>query len=203
MNILRKMADVVLRRLTVREPDGWYPNSMRGDAGEVVTDQSVLALSAVWACVNLISGTITSLPLMVYRTGPNGDRTIARDHPLYRLLHDSPNYDQTAVDFWEFVCASVELWGNAYARIERSGGRLVGLIPISPGLVTVRRRQDGTLEYRWAEDGRQFVETDQTVLHIRDFGGNPLGGMSTLHGGAGAPGWRERNRRCRPRAGRA
>lgn len=186
MSILRKMADVVLRRVTVREPDGWYPDSMRGDAGEVVTDQSVLALSAVWACVNLISGTIASLPLMVYRRGKDGEREVARDHALYRLLHDSPNYDQTAVDFWEFVCASIELWGNAYARKLRGTAGIAGLVPIRPDLVTVRRLSSGTLEYRWTEDGRQFVETDQTVLHIRGFGGNPLGGMSTLTFGRNA-----------------
>jgi phage portal protein BeeE len=34
-----------------------------------------MALSAVWACVNLISGTISSLPLMVYRTSAGGTRT--------------------------------------------------------------------------------------------------------------------------------
>ncbi|MBI1621493.1 phage portal protein [Aquamicrobium zhengzhouense] len=185
MNILRKMADIVMRRLTVREPDDWYSDAMRGDAGEVVTDTSVLALSAVWACVNLISGTIASLPLMVYQTR-NGTREIARDHPLYRILHDSPNYDQTSVDFWEFVCASIELWGNAYARIERSNGRIVGLVPVAPALVSVRRLGNGSLEYRWTEDGKPYVETDRTMLHVRGFGGNPLGGMSTLTFGRNA-----------------
>lgn len=173
----------VVRSLTTREPDGWYPDGMKGDAGEIVNDQSALALSAVWACVNLLSGTIASLPLMVYRTDGQGSRTVARDHPLYRVLHDSPNFDQTAVDFWEFVCASIELWGNAYARIERSAGRVTGLVPIAPALVSVRRLQNGTIEYRWTEDGKAFVETDRTMLHIRGFGGNPLGGMSTLHFG--------------------
>lgn len=173
----------MVRSLTVREPDGWYPDGMKGDAGEIVTDQSALALSAVWACVNLLSGTIASLPLMVYRSDGQGSRTVARDHPLYRVLHDSPNFDQTAVDFWEFVCASIELWGNAYARIERGAGRVTGLVPIAPALVSVRRLQNGTIEYRWTEDGKAFVETDRTMLHIRGFGGNPLGGMSTLHFG--------------------
>jgi phage portal protein BeeE len=57
----------------------------------------VLALSAAWACINLIAGTIASLPLMVYRTDKQGRRTVAYDHPLYRILHDSPNADQTAL----------------------------------------------------------------------------------------------------------
>jgi HK97 family phage portal protein len=183
VNIVQRMKSAIVRKLTVREPDGWYSDSMRGDAGEVVTDDGVLSLSAVWACVNLLAGTIASLPLMVYRTDAKGERTIARDHKLYRVLHDSPNFDQTAVDFWEFVCASIELWGNAYARIERSGGNVTGLHPIAPNLVTVRRLGNGTIEYRWTDDGKAYVETDRTILHIRGFGGNPLGGMSTLHFG--------------------
>lgn len=182
MKILRKMADVI-RRLTVREPDGWYPAGLRGDAGEVVTETSALALSTVWACVNLWSGTIASLPLMVYRTSPSGARTVAREHPLYRLLHDSPNFDQTALDFWEFVCASIELWGNAYARVDREGGRVVALVPIRPDAVSVRRLPAGRIEYRWTEDGRSFERTDAGVLHIRGFGGGPLGGVSTLQFG--------------------
>lgn len=185
MKIFRKMADTI-RRLTVREPDGWYPDGMRGDAGEVVTDDSAMSLSAVWACVNLLAGTIASLPLIVYRTDAQGRRTVARDHPLYRVLHDSPNYDQTAVDFWEFANASIELWGNAYARVERSVGQVSGLYPIAPGLVFVRRLANGDLEYRWTENGKSYVETDATMLHIRGFGGNPLGGMSTLHFGRNA-----------------
>lgn len=177
-----KAAEAVVRNLTVREPDGWTDPGAQSDSGEVVTSDNVLGLSAVWACVNLLSGTIASLPLMVYRR--EGDRrTVARDHPLYRVLHDSPNYDQTAVDYWEFACASIELQGNAYSRVERSGGRVVGLHPVAPGPVNVRRLADGTLEYRWSEDGKSFVETDRTMFHIRGFGGNPLGGMSTLRFG--------------------
>jgi HK97 family phage portal protein len=183
VSVVDKIKSAIVRRLTVRQPDGWYPDGMRGDSGEVVTDETALSLTAVWACVNLLAGTIASLPLMVYRTDAQGRRTVARDHRLYRVLHDSPNYDQTAVDFWEFIGSSLELWGNAYARIERSDGQVIGLFPIAPQLVTVRRRANGTLEYRWSEDGKSYVETDQTMLHIRGFGGNPLGGMSTLHFG--------------------
>ncbi len=182
MNLFRKMADAVLRRLTVREPDGWVAPGQMGDAGETVSVDSVMSLSAVWACVNLLSGTIASLPLMVYRTDRSGARIIARDHPLYRVLHDSPNFDQTAVDFWEFICASIELRGNAYARIERSGGRVTGLHPIYCE-VSVRRLSNGSLQYRWTEEGKAYVERDENVFHIRGFGGNPLGGMSTLHFG--------------------
>lgn len=182
-NMALKAASAVVRNLSIREPDGWYPESLRGDAGEIVTSNSVLGLSAVWACVNLLSGTIASLPLMVYRRDKNGERVEAREHPLYRVLHDSPNYDQTSLDFWEYTCAALELWGNAYARVDRASGKVIGLHPINPSMMSVRRLPAGDLEYRWSQEGKSFVERDKSILHIRGFGGNPLGGMSTLHYG--------------------
>lgn len=187
MNLLRnialKAAQTVVRSLTIREPDGWYPCEQMSDSGEPMSDASAYSLSAVWGCVNLIAGTCASLPLMVYRRSADGTRKVAADHPLYRTLHDSPNYDQTAVDFWEFVFASLELWGNAYARVTRSAGQVTGLFPIAPDIVSVRRLKNGSIEYRWTEEGQSFTETDKTILHIRGFGGNPLGGMSTLQFG--------------------
>lgn len=183
MSLLRKMA-TFFRRLSLRTPDGWYPDGQRSDAGEPITDQNILAISAVWACVNLLAGTIASLPLMVYRTNSRGERTLARDHPLFRILHDSPNYDQTATDFWEYSSASIELWGNSYAAIERNGGgRVAALTPLRPDSVSVRRLENGNLEYRWTKDGENHVGSDRAILHIRGFGGDPLGGMSTLHFG--------------------
>ncbi|RVQ23042.1 phage portal protein [Sinorhizobium meliloti] len=183
MSLLRKMA-TFFRRLSLRSPDGWYPDGQRSDAGEPITDQNILAISAVWACVNLLAGTIASLPLMVYRTNSRGERTLARDHPLFRILHDSPNYDQTATDFWEFSSASIELWGNSYAAIERNGGgRVAALTPLRPDSVSVRRLENGNLEYRWTKDGENHVGSDRAILHMRGFGGDPLGGMSTLHFG--------------------
>lgn len=147
-----------------------YMDTPRGNA---------LGLSATYACVNLLAGTIASLPLMVYRTR-NGVRSIASDHPLYYVLHDSPNYDQTAVDFWEFACAGLELHGNAFAEIEkRSNGSVYSLTPIRPDVVTVERL-NGRLQYRWSEDGKAIKRDQEEILHIRGFGGNPLGGSSTL-----------------------
>ena len=142
---------------------------------------AALSLSAVWACVNLLSGTIASLPLMVYRD-KGAKRVVADDHPLFYMLHDSPNADQTAVDFWDFVAATIELRGNGYAEIKRNGGgRPFALgVPFPPELVEVKRLESGRLEYRANDNGEVRVFPQERMLHIRGFGGNPLGGLSTL-----------------------
>lgn len=143
---------------------------------------AALALSAAWACVNLLAGTIASLPLMVYREDKSGKRTVAADHPLYRVLHDSPNADQTAMDFWEFVCACLELQGNAFCEIVRGAdGRVIALSPpIVPDFVKVRRGSSGDIEYEWNDGTNRRTDTQDNILHIRGFGGSPLGGLSTL-----------------------
>lgn len=141
-----------------------------------------LSLSAAWACVNLLVGTQASLPLMVYRTARNGERTVANDHSLYRVLHDSPNADQTALDFWEFICACLELQGNAYSEVDRaSDGRVIALdVPIPPEAMTVRRLDNGALQYESSLNGKRRTFPQERILHIRGFGGSPLGGLSTL-----------------------
>lgn len=180
MSLWSKTAGLIRRALSLTSPEGWRGAGGDSHAGEDVSEATVLALSAVWACVNLLAGTIASLPLMVYRTTPDGKRTEARDHALYRLLHDSPNADQTAVDFWEQQVAGIELWGSAFASIERIGGRVVALTPVKPSLMVVDRAPSRELRYRWSEDGQAHEVLQGDMLHIRGFGGSPYGGLSTL-----------------------
>lgn len=155
-----------------------------GDASEPVTDASVLAYATAWACINLIAGTIATLPVMVYRPVAGG-REVARDHWLYRILHDDPNADQTEVDFWEYMGFSLELRGNAYAeKLRGSSGQIVGLDPIPPAIVSTSRLDNGELEYRWTWNGKSRKETSENILHIRGAGGDPLGGISPIAVGA-------------------
>jgi HK97 family phage portal protein len=140
-----------------------------------------IGLSATWACVSFWAGNIASLPLTVQRRGEGGVAVDDPSHPLYWLLHDSPNYDQSAFDFWEFMVASIELRGNAYAEIaRRDDGFIVSLTPIPPDLVGVRRISTGELLYTWKDGGGRHEVLQGDMLHIRGFGGGPLGSVSPL-----------------------
>ncbi len=186
MNLLRKAVSWIANDLGVSRYNGnnFVTNQVTVadyNDGRAASAGGVLGLAAAFACVNLLAGTIASLPLMVYRER-NGRRELAKDHPLYRVLHDSPNADQTSLDFWEFICASIELDGNSYCEIERGlDGRVLALSPpIVPELVSVSRGEGGDLIYRWCENRRNRVENQRSILHIRGFGGSVFGGISTL-----------------------
>jgi HK97 family phage portal protein len=148
-------------------------------SGERVTPDTALRMSAVWACVRLISETVSTLPILLYRRTP--DRTVANKHPLYFILHDSPNADMTAVTFWETMLASMLLWGNAYAVIIRGGGVVVSLEFVHPAGVIVRRMPDGTLLYIWHDYlGKQYETDESDMLHVPAFTMNGLVGLSPI-----------------------
>lgn len=153
----------------------------RSSDSRAATKTSAIGLSATWACVNFWAGNIAGLGITIYQRGPMGVAVEVRDHPLFALLHNSPNYDQSAFDFWEFMCACLELHGNAYAEIERrDNGSIVSLTPVRPDIVTVVRDEFGELEYRWSTGLTLHVVPQSQMLHIRGFGGGPLGGLSPL-----------------------
>lgn len=57
-------------------------------SGNTVTERSAMQISAVYACVRVLSETIASLPLHLYEYTDEGNKVKAVKHPLYPLLHD-------------------------------------------------------------------------------------------------------------------
>ena len=143
-------------------------------------DGNAEGLSAAGACVSFWAGNIAGLPLHVLRK-ENGVDVPFPEHPLYWLLHDSPNYDQSAFDFWEQMIESLEWRGNAYALMGHTdGGFLTSLTPLSPDQVHVSRLGNGALQYRWNTNGTVNTVGSEGILHIRGRGGDALGGASPL-----------------------
>jgi HK97 family phage portal protein len=149
--------------------DFWYrPTS--GSKWYVSAD-SAMRVAAVWACVRVIAETIGSMPCAVYRrtSSASGDgRQVDRNHPLYYLLHDAPNPDMSAFEFWELAAKCLCLQGNFYARIVTNlRGDVVRLVPLSPTDVRVARdKETGVLVYTYNQE--TFTASD--VLHIPGLG---------------------------------
>ena len=65
-------------------------------AGKVVTERSAMQMTAVYACVRILSEAVAGLPLNLYHYNDDGGKNKALDHPLYRLLHDEPNPEMSS-----------------------------------------------------------------------------------------------------------
>ena len=129
-----------------------------------VTAQSI---STVFACVAAISETVASLPLIVFRRD-GVDRERATDHPLYHVLHDQANPEQTALEFREWMQACVLLRGNAFAKVVVGwDGRVRELWPL-PVDTQVLRLGGGKLAYEYTDrKGQVHRLLADEVLHLR------------------------------------
>ena len=145
-------------------------------SGATVSADTALRLSAVWACVGLRADTIASLPIHIKRS----DRTFADDHSLSQLLRVSPNYDMTPSEFFAAMVASMDLWGNAYAVISRTGSRISSLTPLNPERVTVRRGDLGGLVYRYVVGDKVELYSEDEMLHFKGFTLDGLVGLSPI-----------------------
>lgn len=153
----------------------------RAASGEPVTARSAEGVAAVYAAVSVISETIGSLPLHLYRRNADGSRERATDNPLHTLLHDQPNPWQTAVEFRELMQAHVELRGNAYAeRRYNDAGQLVALVPIHPDTVTVSVTSGERVVYDVsAKGGRRRLVADE-IFHLRGRSDDGIVGRSPI-----------------------
>ncbi len=158
-------------------------------AGKRVNEKSAMQTSAVYACVRVISESVASLPLHVYRYNSNGGKEKALDHPLYHLLHDEPNPEMTAYSFFEVALSHLLLWGNSYSQIIRNGkGEIIGLYPLMPDRMTVDRDENGRLYYEYqisSDDAKINKGTSvrlqpEDVLHVPGLSFDGLCGYSPI-----------------------
>jgi HK97 family phage portal protein len=150
------------------------------DAGVKIDQDSAITISAVWRAVNILSGTLASLPLKVYQIQKDGTRQSVATHPAQSLMK-KPNSLMTDFIFRETMMALLLLWGNAYAVIRRDGdGEILELILVHPDDVIVTKYQN-KLYYNVRTDTSQYVTLPQeNILHIPGIGFNGLVGKSVI-----------------------
>jgi HK97 family phage portal protein len=146
-------------------------------AGQNVNQKTTLGLAAAWACVRLKSDVVGSMGMGVHEKAGDGGRVDRSDHWLYDLVHEEPNRDQTAPEFWAGQVAALDLWGNAYAEKETLGLRTTALTPLAPDLCRVGRNSNNERIYRYLDRGKVETLPADKIFHMR---GLTLGGDEGL-----------------------
>ena len=168
---------------------GWPFMFGKSAAGQNVNEFTAMQTTAVYACVRILAESIAGLPLHVYEYRGNGKERVP-EHPLYFLLHDSPNPEMTSFIFRETSMIHLLLWGNSYAQILRDRrGRVVGLYPLLPNRMSVGRDESGEIVYTYMpmnesnphlKGQRQITLRREDVLHIPGLGFDGLVGYSPI-----------------------
>lgn len=156
----------------------------RGYQGHQVPGQVERSLQvvAVYACLRVISNSISTLPMRVYQDTADGRELVAANHPTQLRLGRYPHPRIPAGEFYGLVAAHLAAWGNAFIwkGRERAGGPVTSLFPVLPTMVgvTLDERGEPVFTVTLANGERKVTTTD--VLHIRGFGVDGIVGMSPI-----------------------
>lgn len=163
--------------------DYWYQDvaNVGTAVGIPVTPTVALQVGAVFACIKVISETLAALPLIVYERREDGGKDRAVDHPLYELLHESPNAWQTSVEFLDDQQGHACLHGHCFAEIiPGARGAVAELVPIRPEFVTVEQLASRRLRYHVRRPNAAVrTLTQDEVFSVRGRSLDFVTGMST------------------------
>lgn len=139
-------------------------HTLLSKVGININAKNALQVTAVFACVRLLSESIASLPLSIYEKTVTGKRK-ADSRIDYGVLHDVPNPETDSFQFWQAFSANMLVYGRGYAEVVRNGaGQVIQLWNITTPYVKVRRNSTSNeLEYvvNVPNEGQQVLRKDQ------------------------------------------
>jgi HK97 family phage portal protein len=187
-----------------RSPAYWLQKMFGGGStasGISMNPARAMQIAAVFSAIRILAEDVGGLPLFTYKRliGADGQpmgKARAPMHPLYRLLHDSPNPEMTAMSFKQALQGHKSGWGNGYAEIQWSQNMYpLALWPLRPDRMRVMR-SDGTtmvdestqagstageLVYDYTlPNGQRKIFARDNIFHLRGFSFDGIVGYSTL-----------------------
>jgi HK97 family phage portal protein len=136
-------------------------------------------VSDAWACVQLISSTIGTLPLHAFRRTAQGRVPAGDDARIVRLLA-RPSPGSTVCDLVSSILVSLLTTGDAFVALYRSGSEVVQLGLLDPCQVEVELRGQ-TIVYTLSLRTGQVEVGPTDVLHVKGMPGiDGLRGLSPI-----------------------
>lgn len=168
-------AEMVQTPMTLSEPNEWLTGNTTG-----TTQSGAMKLSAVNACVECITNSVSKLPIFIMDS--NTKERIK--HPLLSLLCDRPNEAMTPSVYKKLLETNVLMRGNGYALIIRNKNTAwpQELIPIYSDYVTPWFDASGKLWYVFTHpltgEVRKLDNFD--ILHYKAYSEDGITGISVL-----------------------
>jgi HK97 family phage portal protein len=152
--------------------DFWYDGYPYAvNAGVRINPTTAMRITAVYACVRLLSENGAAVPCQLFRHIENGGKELAVDHPLYDVLMHAPNHYQTPFEFKQQLIRCASIRGFFYAEIvlDRSGYPQA-LLPLHPDRVTIEKLPGKRWRYRYIdEDGLERIFMPEELFRVVEY----------------------------------
>jgi HK97 family phage portal protein len=172
---LRKMAGYNQSVSSSRDSSIFGYNSTAGfwETADLKEIGDGTANSAVVACLNVLATSFAEPMLQVVKRDQKfGDREVDYKHPVAELYR-RPNEFMSASLLSHYIVISISAHGDAFIYKNRnSQGKVVGLVPLMPELVSVRGNESKLIthyEYfaHGSSSGEPMKIKNEDVIHIR------------------------------------
>jgi len=182
----------LIRNATFRNPPDWLveafaPGTGRAtDSGVRVGTLTAMQYAPFWRGVNLLSGDIGQLPMVLYRRTSEGKER-AEEHPSSRFFDDECQVNEfmDACTFKELLMSHAVAYGNGRAGIVRDGrGQPMELVPFLPDRSWEEFDQESNQLIHWTKLGEEKEPTpffDRDVFHIKGISFDGWQGYNTVH----------------------
>ncbi|MFQ3230870.1 phage portal protein [Reinekea sp.] len=157
-------------------------NGITSAAGLAVNEQTAMSVGAVYACVRLIAGAISGLPIPIYQHTEDGREKV--DHPYGWLINTEPNPMWLSSTFWQYIVKSKLLHGDGFAAIYRKGAEVQEIIPLDPRIVEPEKKNGYLIYWVFPNDSDPFWLHQDDVLHFSGLGYDGLRSLSPLKSAA-------------------
>ena len=144
------------------------------------TKEDVLSEATYFACMNVLRESIGKLPLKIYKYNDKNGIEVAREHPLYNVLHTRPNPYMTSANFWATVEYNRNHYGNAYVWIQGYGrDTKLWILPSNEVEVWYDDAKiladNPDIYYKYSAGGKQYMFGSEEILHFK--ASNSLDGL--------------------------
>lgn len=173
------------RLIEVGPLGSWDFGAPKTASGKYLTPEDALTISAVHRGINLLSDSVSMLPIRIYKRLNTGGKDQLTKHPLWNVLKFQPNLLQDSGQFFHQVMTHLILRGNFYAQVlfDRAG-RVTELWPLNPDNVIPHIKDNdsskGIFYGVHLSNGERYDLDQSRVLHIRTLVVNGLKGLSPI-----------------------
>lgn len=115
----KRSEEVNTQEATQVNTESIFGGTLLYNSSTTYNQNQAMLLSAVYRCVDLLSNSISEMPVVVYKTNKRGNKKLITDHISYRLLNKKPNNRMNKHTFWKLIVMNMLLTGNGYAWIKR------------------------------------------------------------------------------------
>ena len=142
------------------------------------------SLSAVYACIELISNAVSSMPLRVVKESEDGSREVVKHHPVQRILRGRNVQTMTISAIIKSAIQDVLLHGNGYILIVRGEtGLITSLRYLKASSVSVQYDDWKDVLYYYvtvqnSEHKTRFMPKD--IIHLTKDTRDGVNGVSIL-----------------------